>query len=87
MGLSKKEHTLFIYKAVHCHIKKIKCSGAAPNAIKAAKSEAVIKKPQQYKNKIKSVFCHIDKDLVWQYKEPCISKNLIQYTRPKLGNN
>jgi len=44
MGLSKKEHTLFIYKAVHCRIKKLSAGEAAPNAINASNSKAFIKK-------------------------------------------
>lgn len=42
MGLSKKDHTLFIYKAVHCRIKKLSADKAAPNAIKAAKSQRLL---------------------------------------------
>lgn len=52
-GLSKKEHTLFIYKAVHCCIKKLSADKDAPNALKAAKSEAIIKTQKKIKNKIK----------------------------------
>ena len=51
MGLSKKEHTLFIYKAVHCRIKKLSAGEAAPNAIKAANSKAVIKKKKEKKKR------------------------------------